>query len=88
MLSSETHRLIAKIDLIEGELGVAKPKVVVPLPWFPVLARLMPRSSRELLAGPRLAIFQQMSAAPLGIVQRHFGFQPASVVGRVGDYLG
>jgi nucleoside-diphosphate-sugar epimerase len=76
------------VDLIQGELGVAKPKVLLPPGWISALAPIVPGGARELFAGPRLALFQQMSAASPGIVQQQFGFQPVSVVSRLPQYLG
>jgi NADH dehydrogenase len=75
------------IDLVAGQLGVYRPKVLVPPRWLPALSRLLPPASRALYLHPRVGHFQQGVVASPGIVQRTFGFEPASVLAKFGYYL-
>jgi uncharacterized protein YbjT (DUF2867 family) len=75
------------VDLLQGILGVSKPKIPLPPDWLPDLARVFPAASKELFAAARIARFQQMSAASPGIVERNFGFEPRSIVPLLPGYI-
>jgi uncharacterized protein YbjT (DUF2867 family) len=75
------------VDLIQGAVGTARPKVLVPLTLARRAAGLLPASTRELYSDARLAVLEETSAASPGIVEREFGFTPGSVVERLGSYL-
>ncbi len=74
------------VDLIAGQLGVNKPKVLIPLRLVPSITFLLP-AGRSLFLPPRLAQFQQGVVASPGIVKRMFGFEPRSIVPLLGTYL-
>lgn len=76
------------IDLIQGQVGSSKPKLLLPRGLVPALAGLLPAAARHLFTGARLAGFDQpTNAASPGIVWREFGFEPRSIVSRLGTYL-
>jgi len=75
------------VDLLEGQVGVLKPKVLVPVRWLPAVSRLLPARSRALFLEPRVAQFQQGAVVSPGIVRRSFGFEPRSIVASLGEYL-
>ena len=74
------------VDLVAGQLGVNKPKVLIPLRLVPSITSLLP-AGRSLFLQPRLTQFQQGVVASPGIVKRMFGFEPRSIVPLLGTYL-
>jgi len=74
------------VDLVAGQLGVNKPKVLIPLRLVPSITSLLP-AGRSLFLPPRLTQFQQGVVASPGIVTRMFGFEPRSIVPLLGTYL-
>lgn len=75
------------VDLIQGVVGTARPKVLLPLTVTRRAVGLLPASARELYSDARLAVLEETSAVSPGIVERQFGFAPRSVVERLGSYL-
>jgi uncharacterized protein YbjT (DUF2867 family) len=75
------------VDLIAGELGVMKPKILLPYRSLPSAARLIPAAGRPLFQQPRLGQFQHGVVASPGIVQRMFGFEARSILSRLPEYL-
>lgn len=75
------------VDLIQGQLGVLKPKLLVPPALLPSVCRLLPAAARDLYVGPRLAGFRETNYTSPGIVERIFGFQPRSITPRLPEYL-
>lgn len=75
------------VDLVSGQLGVIKPKVLVPSRLVPILAHALPAGGRALFLRPRLDQFKHSVVASPGIVQRTFGFEPRPIVPRLADYL-
>lgn len=75
------------IDLVSGHLGVLKPKLLVPYRWIPVAAQILPDPACALFSRPRLDQFRHGVVASPGIVPRMFGFEPVSIVQRLGQYL-
>jgi nucleoside-diphosphate-sugar epimerase len=76
------------VDLLAGHLNVLKPKLLVPEQIFPALSGVLPAGLRDVFAPARLAVWNAGVVASPGIVHRHFGFEPQSVVGRLPAYLG
>ncbi|MBV9280729.1 MAG: NAD(P)H-binding protein [Chloroflexi bacterium] len=74
-------------DLVAHELRVSKPKLLVPPAMAPQLGRLLRRPAGTLFLEPRLAQLLHGVVASPGIVSRTFGFEPRSVVPRIGWYL-
>jgi NADH dehydrogenase len=75
------------VDLIAGQIGVSKPKLLIPYCFLPLIAPSLPDGSRDIFVQPRLAQFRHGVVASPGIVQREFGFEPSSVVQRLAHYL-
>lgn len=75
------------IDLLSGELGVTKPKALVPRPFIGTVAGMVPAPGRSLFTEPRLAALEHGVVASPGIVQREFGFEPASIVSALAGYI-
>jgi NADH dehydrogenase len=74
-------------DLVSGHLGISKSKLLVPRRWLPALSQMLPAPGCALYSPPRLDQFLQGGVSSPGIVPRMFGFQPASIVRRLDDYL-
>lgn len=76
------------IDLVGGQLGLARPKLLIPPPVFASLMSSIPAVKRAtLFQGARLAQWEHGVVASPGAVQRVFGFEPASIVSRLPGYL-
>jgi nucleoside-diphosphate-sugar epimerase len=80
-----TFRQLA--DLVSGELGLLKPKLLLPRRMMPLAAGLVPQAARPLFAPARVAQFQQGVVASPGIVERTFHFEPANIVPGLAGYL-
>jgi len=74
------------VDLVAGQLGAHRPKVLIPLRLVPSIASLLP-AGRSLFLPPRLTQFQQGVVASPGIVKRMFAFEPRSIVPLLGTYF-
>ncbi len=74
-------------DLLSGELGVAKPKVLLSERSLRSFHRWLPAATRDLYAPARLSVVQHGVVASPGIVQRMFGFEPRSVVRLLPSYM-
>jgi NADH dehydrogenase len=75
------------VDLIAGQLGVSKPKVLVPDRLLAVVGGALPPGVLELFTGPRLGEPIESPATSPGIVQRMFGFEPKSIPAELARYL-
>jgi uncharacterized protein YbjT (DUF2867 family) len=75
------------VDLIAGELGIMKPKLLLPPSALTAVSSLIPPSSRSLFSPARLAEFRHSAVASPGIIQRTFGFEPANILTRLPAYL-
>jgi NADH dehydrogenase len=75
------------VDLIAGEVGALKPKLRLPSSWLPAVSALLPAVSRPFFSPARLARFRRGVVASPGIVEREFGFEPASFIRRLGQYI-
>lgn len=75
------------VDLVAGELGMVKAKLLLPPPALSAIAALIPVSSRSLFSPARLAEFRHTAVASPGIIQRSFGFEPADILTRLPAYL-
>jgi len=80
-----TYRQLA--DLVSGELGVVKPKLLVPKPLVHAVAGLLPQVARSLYGPARIAQFHHGVVASPGIVDATFGFAPVSIVQKLKAYL-
>jgi nucleoside-diphosphate-sugar epimerase len=75
------------LDLIAGELGVSKPKALVPLRMLPSIAAAIPGPARAFYTFPRVDQLGQGVVASPGIIDRTFGFQPSSILPGIAGYI-
>jgi NADH dehydrogenase len=74
------------VDLLSGILGLRKPKVPIPARWLTAAGRAAPGRMGP-LSPARIAQLETESTSSPGIVGSIFGFDPQSVVPRLGSYL-
>ncbi len=75
------------VDLLAGQLGVVKSKILVPEAWIPLISGMLPPATRSLFSQPRLSVFHSGIVSSPGIVRKWFGFEPRSVVPKLASYL-
>lgn len=75
------------IDLISGQLGVMRRKLLVPYRLLPAVARALPPGLRPVYSDARMAQFRQGVVTSPGIVQRTFGLEPRSIPSQLAAYL-
>ena len=75
------------VDLVAGEVGAVKPKLLVPWRLIPAVTSFLPAPARRLYAEPRTALFRAGVVASPGIIERNFGFQASSVLPGMAGYI-
>jgi uncharacterized protein YbjT (DUF2867 family) len=75
------------VDLLQGEVRVNKPKILVPLSLLPRVQRLIPAAVRPLYQQPRLGQFLEGEVVSPEVVHREFGFHASNIVTGLSGYL-
>jgi NADH dehydrogenase len=75
------------VDLIAGELGLQRRKLLVPYRSVPAVSRLVPASARGIFYPARVEQLNTGIVASPGIVHRIFGFEPSNIVPGIPAYL-
>lgn len=76
------------VDLVGGESGLRRKKLLVPRRLLPLLSGLLPAEARPLFDDPYATLLSSGVVASPGVVRSHFGFEPSSILSVVGGHAG